>query len=313
MTQFNILITDGLDESGQSILRSLANVDSKSGITADELLKVIPDYDSLIVRGRTKVTASVLEAASRLKVIGRAGVGVDNIDLEAAKKHSVTVVNAPLSTTLAVAELTFALLLALAREIPRADVGMKQNKWLKTELEGVELNGKTLGIIGFGRIGAEVGKRAAAFGMNVIAYDPLILEDEIKQRGAEPVSIQDLYAWSDFISLHLPLNVQTRDMIGPLAFSEMKDGVRIVSAARGGIIDEAALVAALNSGKVAGAALDVFGQEPPGLTEAVSHPRVIATPHIGAQTVEAQSRASEDIAAEVLSALQGKPLRWKLN
>ena len=313
MTQFNILITDGLDESGQSILRSLANVDNRSGITADELLKVIPDYDSLIVRGRTKVTASVLEAASRLKVIGRAGVGVDNIDLEAAKKHSVTVVNAPLSTTLAVAELTFALLLALAREIPRADVGMKQNKWLKTELEGVELNGKTLGIIGFGRIGAEVGKRAAAFGMNVIAYDPLISEDEIKQRGAEPVSIQDLYAWSDFISLHLPLNVQTRDMIGPLAFSEMKDGVRIVSAARGGIVDEAALVAALNSGKVAGAALDVFGQEPPGLTEAVSHPRVIATPHIGAQTVEAQSRASEDIAAEVLSALQGKPLRWKLN
>ena len=313
MTQFNILITDGLDESGQSILRSLANVDSKSGITADELLKVIPDYDSLIVRGRTKVTASVLEAASRLKVIGRAGVGVDNIDLEAAKKHSVTVVNAPLSTTLAVAELTFALLLALAREIPRADVGMKQNKWLKKELEGVELNGKTLGIIGFGRIGAEVGKRAAAFGMDVIAYDPLISEDEIKQRGAEPVSIQDLYAWSDFISLHLPLNVQTRDMIGPLAFSEMKDGVRIVSAARGGIIDEAALVAALNSGKVAGAALDVFGQEPPGLTEAVSHPRVIATPHIGAQTVEAQSRASEDIATEVLSALQGKPLRWKLN
>jgi len=313
MTQFNILITDGLDESGQSILRSLANVDNRSGITADELLKVIPDYDSLIVRGRTKVTASVLEAASRLKVIGRAGVGVDNIDLEAAKKHSVTVVNAPLSTTLAVAELTFALLLALAREIPRADVGMKQNKWLKTELEGVELNGKTLGIIGFGRIGAEVGKRAAAFGMNVIAYDPLISEDEIKQRGAEPVSIQDLYAWSDFISLHLPLNVQTRDMIGPLAFSEMKDGVRIVSAARGGIVDEAALVAALNSGKVAGAALDVFGQEPPGLTEAVSHPRVIATPHIGAQTVEAQSRASEDIAAEVLSALQGKSLRWKVN
>jgi D-3-phosphoglycerate dehydrogenase len=313
MAQFNILITDGLDDTGQSILRSSANVDNKSGISADDLLKVIPDYDALIVRGRTKVTAPVLEAASRLKVIGRAGVGVDNIDLEAAKKHGVTVVNAPMSTTLAVAELTFALLLALAREIPRADAAMKQGQWLKKELEGVELNGKTLGIIGYGRIGAEVGKRAAAFGMNVIAYDPLISEDEIKQRGAEPVSIQDLFAWSDFISLHLPLNVQTRDMIGPLAFSEMKDGVRIVSAARGGIIDESALVAALNSGKVAGAALDVFGQEPPGLTEAVSHPRVIATPHIGAQTVEAQSRAAEDIATEVLSALQGKPLRWKVN
>jgi D-3-phosphoglycerate dehydrogenase len=313
MADLNILITDGLDETGQSILRSFAKVDNKSGISADDLLKTIPEYDGLIVRGRTKVTASVLEAASKLKVIGRAGVGIDNIDLEAAKKHNITVVNAPLSTTLAVAELTFALLLALAREIPRGDAGMKQGKWLKKELEGVELSGKTLGVIGFGRIGVEVGKRASAFGMNVIAYDPLISEDDIKQRGAEPVSIQDLYAWSDFISLHLPLNVQTRDLIGPLAFSEMKDGVRIVCAARGGIIDEMALVAALNSGKVAGAALDVFGQEPPGLTEAVSHPRVIATPHIGAQTVEAQSRASEDIASEVLSALQGKPLRWKVN
>jgi D-3-phosphoglycerate dehydrogenase / 2-oxoglutarate reductase len=313
MSQFNILITDGLDESGQSILRSSAQVDDQSGISADDLLKIIAEYDALIVRGRTKVISSVMAAATQLKVIGRAGVGVDNIDLEAAKKHNITVVNAPMSTTLAVAELAFALLLALARDVSRADASMKQGNWLKKELEGVELSGKTLGVIGFGRIGAEVGKRAAAFGMNVIAYDPLISEDDIKGRGAEPVSIQDLYAWSDFISLHLPLNVQTRDMVGPLAFSEMKDGVRIVSAARGGIIDEAALVAALNSGKVAGAALDVFGQEPPGLTEVVSHPRVIATPHIGAQTVEAQSRASEDIATEVLSALQGKPLRWKVN
>ncbi|MEW6083160.1 MAG: hydroxyacid dehydrogenase [Chloroflexota bacterium] len=313
MPDFNILITDGLDESGQSILRAQANVDDRRDISADDLLKAIPDYDALIVRGRTKVTASLMDAASRLKVIGRAGVGVDNIDLDAAKKHNITVVNAPMSTSLAVAELTFGLLLAVAREIPRADAGMKQGTWLKKELEGVELHGKTLGLIGYGRIGAEVGKRASAFGMNVVAYDPLISGDEIKQRGAEPVSIQDLYAWSDFISLHLPLNVQTRDMIGKLAFSEMKDGVRIVCAARGGIIDESALVAALDSGKVAGAALDVFGVEPPGLNEAVSHPRVIATPHIGAQTAEAQTRASEDIASEVLSALQNKPLRWKVN
>ena len=313
MSEFKILITDGLDESGQSILRANANVDDQSGISADDLLKVIPDYDALIVRGRTKVTPSTMDAAARLKVIGRAGVGVDNIDLDAAKKHKITVVNAPMSTSLAVAELTFGLLLALAREIPRADAGMKLGGWLKKELEGVELNGKTLGLIGFGRIGVEVGKRASAFGMNVIAYDPLISEDEIQERGAEPVSIQDLYAWSDFISLHLPLNVQTRDMMGKLAFSQMKDGVRIACAARGGIIDESALLQALNSGKVAGAALDVFGQEPPGLTETVSHPRVIATPHIGAQTVEAQSRASEDIANEVLSALQGKPLRWKVS
>ena len=313
MTQYKILITDGLDESGQSILRASAQVDDRNNISAEDLLQAIPDYDGLIVRGRTKVTGSVMEATSRLKVIGRAGVGVDNIDLEAAKKHNITVVNAPMSTTLAVAELTFGLMLALAREIPRADAGMKGGKWLKKELEGVELNGKTLGIIGYGRIGAELGKRASAFGMSVIAYDPLISEDDIQQRGADPASIQDLFAWSDFISLHLPLNVQTRDMLGPLAFSQMKDGVRIVCAARGGIIDESALVAALNSGKVAGAALDVFGQEPPGLTEAVSHPRVIATPHVGAQTAEAQSRASADIAAEVLSALQGKPLRWKVS
>jgi D-3-phosphoglycerate dehydrogenase / 2-oxoglutarate reductase len=313
MPELKILVTDGLDESGLSILRASARVDDRKDISADDLLKAISEYDGLIVRGRTKVTASVIEAASRLKVIGRAGVGVDNIDLVAAKKHHVTVVNAPMSTSVAVAELTFGLLLALARELPRADAGMKQGKWLKKELEGVELHGKTLGLIGFGRIGVEVGKRAAAFGMSVIAYDPLISEGDIKQRGAEPVSIQDLYAWSDFISLHLPLNVQTRDMIGSLAFSEMKDGVRIVCAARGGIIDEAELVKALNSGKVAGAALDVFSEEPPGLTEAVSHPRLIATPHIGAQTAEAQSRASEDIANEVLSALQNKPLRWKVS
>ena len=312
MINYKILITDGLDEKGQSVLRDSATVDDKSGISADDLLKAIPEYDALIVRGRTKVTASVIKAGSRLKVIGRAGVGVDNIDLEATKAHNVAVVNAPTSTSLAVAELTFGLMLALAREIPRADSGMKQDKWLKKELEGVELNGKTLGVIGFGRIGVEVGKRAIAFGMNVIAYDPLIPKDEIKKRGAEPVSLQDLYAWSDFVSLHMPLTVDTRDMIGPQAFSQMKDGVRIVCAARGGIIDEFALVEALNSGKVAGAALDVFSVEPPGLTEVVSHPRVIAIPHIGAQTAEAQSRASEDIAVEVLSALRGESLRWKV-
>jgi D-3-phosphoglycerate dehydrogenase len=309
----NILISDGLDEKGQSILRQSATVDDRTDISADDLLNAIVGYDGLIVRGRTKVTASVMGAASRLKVIGRAGVGVDNIDLEAAKKHNITVVNTPMSTTVAVAELTFGLMLSLARDIPRADGAMKQGKWLKKELEGMELNGKTLGIIGMGRIGTQVGKYASVFGMNVIAYNPQITEDEIKARGAEPVSIQDLYAWSDYISLHLPYTVQTRDLIGPQAFSQMKDGVRIVSTARGGIIDEVALLNALNSGKVAGVALDVFEREPPGLTELVSHPRVIGTPHIGAQTAEAQSRASEDIAVEVLSALQNEPLRWKVN
>lgn len=312
MPDYNIFISDGLDELGQAILRASAKVDYRDRTPADELLKNIADYDALIVRGQTRVTAAVIEAASKLKVIGRAGVGVDNIDLEAAKKHKIAVVNAPTSTTVAVAELSFGLLLAVAREIPRADATMKQGQWSKKEFEGVELNGRILGVIGYGRIGMEVGRRAAAFGMNVIVYDPNVSEDELSHSEAEPVSIQDLFAWSDFISLHLPLNVQTRDLIGPLAFSQMKDGVRIVCAARGGIIDESALLNALNSGKVAGAALDVFEKEPPGLTELISHPRVIATPHIGAQTAEAQSRASEDIANEVLSALQGESLRWKV-
>jgi D-3-phosphoglycerate dehydrogenase len=312
MSDYHILITDGLDARGQSILRASAKVDYRDNTSAEDLLKLIGEYDALIVRGQTRVTAPVMEAASRLKVIGRAGVGVDNIDLEAARKHHIAVVNAPTSTTVAVAELAFGLLLSLAREIPRADTALKQGQWPKKELEGVELNGKTLGVIGFGRIGVEVGRRAAAFGMNVIIYDPNVSEHELEHGNAEPVSIQDLYAWSDFISLHLPLNVQTRDLIGRQAFSQMKDGVRIVSTARGGIIDESALLEALNSGRVAGAALDVFEEEPPGLTELVSHPRVIGTPHIGAQTAEAQSRAAEDIANEVLFALHGKPLRWKV-
>ena len=312
MPDYKILISDGLDGRGQSLLRASASVDSHDKLAAEDLLRLIPDYDALIVRGQTRVTGAVFEAAGNLKVVGRAGVGVDNIDLEAAKKRNVRVVNAPTSTTNAVAELAFGLLLALAREIPRANTGMKQGEWHKKQFEGIELNGKNLGIIGFGRIGMEVGKRAAAFGMNVIVYDPNVMEHELERANAEPVSLQDLFAWSDFISLHLPLKVQTRDLLGPMAFSQMKDGVRIVSTARGGIIDEAALLEALNSGKVAGAALDVFETEPPGPTDLVAHPRVIATPHIGAQTVEAQSRAAEDIASEVLAALRGESLRWRV-
>jgi D-3-phosphoglycerate dehydrogenase len=203
-------------------------------------------------------------------------------------------------------------MLALAREIPRADAGMKQGKWLKKELAGIELYGKTLGILGMGRIGAEVAARASAFGMSVLGYDPLVPAEEIRRRGAEPVGLDGLFARSDFISLHLPLTSETRSMLGEQAFGSMKRGVRLLCAARGGIIDEAALLAALESGQVAGAALDVFATEPPGATDLIKHPKVIATPHIGAQTAEAQSRAAEDIANEVLAALNGDPLRWKV-
>lgn len=312
MPDYNVLIADGLKETGKAILRSSAKTEDRSGISPAELIQSIENYDALIVRSRTRVTAEVFGAAKRLKVVGRAGVGVDNIDLEAAKSHGVTVVNAPTSTSLAVAELTFGLMLALIREIPRADDGMKQGKWLKKDLSGVEMYGKTLGIIGIGRIGAEVSKRAAIFGMNILAFDPLVPEEDIRQHWAKPVGLDELYAQSDFITLHLPLKPETRSLLDEQAFGRMKRGVRIVCAARGGIVDEAALLTALDSGQVSGAALDVFETEPPGETSLVRHPRVIATPHIGAQTAEAQARAAEDIAGEVLAALNGEPLRWRI-
>lgn len=312
MLDYKVLIADGMEENGQAILRSSASVDDRTGISLDGLLEIIKDYDALLVRSRTKVTEQVLEAAVRLKVIGRAGVGVDNIDLETAKAQGVTVVNAPTSASLAVSELTLGLMLALAREIPRADAGMKQGDWLKKQLAGTELHGKTLGIVGMGRIGAEVAMRASIFGMHTVGFDPLLPDDEIRQRGAQPVSLNDLLAQSDYVSLHLPLTDETRSIIDEQAFARMKRGVRIVCAARGGIIDETALLEALESGQVAGAAMDVFASEPPGASELVKHPKVIATPHVGAQTAEAQSRASEDIANEVLAALNGRSLRWKI-
>lgn len=312
MSAWKVLLTDGLEENGKALLRQSAEVEDRSGISAEELLTIVGEYDALIVRGRTKVTQAVFAAGKNLKVVGRAGVGVDNIDLAAAREAKVTVVNSPIATTLAVAELTLALMLAQVREVPRADAGMKTGKWLKKEMEGCELNGKVLGVIGFGRIGVAVAVRAQAFGMQIIAYDPLLPVDEIARRGGEPVSLADLYARADMITMHIPLTPESRNMLNAEAFARMKDGVRIVCAARGGVIDEAALLDALNSGKVAAASLDVFAAEPPGLTDLVAHPRVIAVPHMGAQTVEAQARAAEDIGSEVLAALNGEALRWKV-
>jgi D-3-phosphoglycerate dehydrogenase len=312
MAKFKVLLTDGLEENGRSLMRQSIEVEDKTGISAEDLLKIVGEYDALIVRGRTKVTAAVFEAGKKLKVVGRAGVGVDNIDLQAAKTAGVTVVNSPMATTVAVAELAMGMMLSLIREIPRADHSMKDGKWLKKEFEGVELNGKTLGIIGMGRIGAAVGARAAAFGMTLIGYDPLIDAKEIKNRGAEPVSLDELYKRADMITLHIPLTPDSKNLLNAKSFSQMKQGVYLVCAARGGVIDEAALLDALNSGKVAAAALDVFTAEPPGLTALVSHPKVVNTPHIGAQTVEAQGRAAYDISTEILRALNGEALRWKV-
>ncbi|MCI0518901.1 MAG: hydroxyacid dehydrogenase [Chloroflexi bacterium] len=312
MSDWKILIADGLNENGKAILRAAAQVDDRAGISAEELLAEIGAYHALVLRGRTRASAALMEAGSRLKVIGRAGVGVDNIDLAAASNRNIRVVNAPLSTTLAVAEHTLALLLALARALPRADAGMKSGLWLKKDMEGVELYGRVLGIVGLGNIGAAVAARAAAFGMSVLAYDALIPAEVIRQRGAEPAALNDLFAGADFISLHAPLGPETRNMINGQTLGLMKRGVRLICAARGGLIDETALLGALESGHVAGAALDVYAKEPPGLTALVAHPNVVATPHIAAQTAEAQARAAADIAHEVLAALHGEPLRWKV-
>jgi D-3-phosphoglycerate dehydrogenase / 2-oxoglutarate reductase len=312
MAAWKILLTDGLEESGQAILRDAAETTDRNGISAEELLQVVGEYDALIVRGRTRVNSAVLSAGTKLKVVGRAGVGVDNIDLAAARERKIAVVNAPLGLTIAVAELTLGLMLSMAREIPRADSGMKNGKWLKKELEGTEIYGKTLGVIGVGRIGSAVAQRAEACGMKVIGYDAMLKPDEIRQRGLEPVSLEELYSRSDIITVHTPLTNETRGMLGETAFEQMKTGVRLVCAARGGVIDEASLLAALNSGKVAFAGLDVFANEPPGLTGLVAHPHLICTPHIGAQTLEAQSRAAYDISSEVLAALRGESLRWKV-
>ena len=312
MADWKILLTDGLEKSGQEILKKSAVVFDKKEISAEDLLKEAAEYDAIIVRGRTKVTAAVIEAATKLRVAGRAGVGVDNIDLNSAKAHGVTVVNSPIATTLAVAELTFGLMLSLIREIPRADAALKAGNWLKKELEGIELAGKTLGVIGFGRIGCNVAKFAKAFDMHIVAFDPLLDNDEITRRGGNPATFDELLQQADIITLHIPLTADSRNLINAEAIAKMKDGVRIVCAARGGVIDEEALLQGLESNKIAGVALDVFTAEPPGMTALVEHPRVIGTPHIGAQTAEAQERAAVDIATEVLAALESQPLRWKV-
>lgn len=312
MNTWKILVSDDLAQAGLDVLAQGGEVDFQPSISAAALADAISRYDALVVRGRTKVTAEVLAAARHLKVIGRAGVGVDNIDLKTAQSRGITVVNAPTATSIAVAELTFGLMLAVARHIPRGDAGLKAGQWLKKQLKGVELYGKTLGIIGYGRIGAELGQRAAAFGMDVLAYDPYLADEAIRERGAQPVALEALYAQSDIISLHLPLTDETRHMLDAAAFARMKPGVRLLCAARGGIIQEDDLLAALESGQVAAAGLDVFASEPPGDSPLVRHPNVVATPHIGAQTVESQVRAAVHVAEEVLHALEGHPLRWRV-
>jgi len=312
MNSWRILLTDGLQTAGKEILNLAASVDDRKGITAEELFSDITDYDGVIVRGRTKITDKVIKQAKNLKIVGRCGVGVDNIDLQAAKENGITVVNAPGATTISVAELTMGLIFALAREIPRADAGMKRGEWLKKELVGVELDKKSLGIIGYGRIGSRIGKIAVSAGMRINAFDLFLTPETTQINGGNLLPFDEVINKSDFITIHTPLTETTRNLINDEAISKMKDGVFIICAARGGIIDEKALLDGLNSGKVGGAALDVYASEPPTNQDLVNHPKVISTPHIAGQTADAQKQASIDISTEVLAGLREEKLRWKV-
>lgn len=309
-----ILVSDPIAAEGVKILEQCGEVDVKTGLSKEELISIIGEYDALAVRSETKVTADVIEAAKKLKIIGRAGVGVDNIDVPTATRHGILVVNSPGGNTIAAAELTMALMLAMARNIPAAVVSLKNGEWKRKQFTGVELYKKVLGIIGLGKIGREVGRRALGFEMEVLAYDPFQSAETAARAGIRLVELDELISKSDFITLHLPKNAQTAGMISDDQFARMKDGVRIVNCARGGIIDEMALVRALESGKVAAAAVDVFEQEPPPADHPLlSMKQVVATPHLGASTEEAQINVAIDVAEQIVDVLSGKPARSAVN
>ncbi|HET7572063.1 MAG TPA: phosphoglycerate dehydrogenase [Gaiellaceae bacterium] len=297
-----VLVRETIADAGVDLLRERFDVDVDLESPLEE---IVGRYDALVVRSATKVTADLIELAARLKVIGRAGVGVDNVDVEAATRRGIIVANAPESTVVSAAEHTVGLLVALARNIPQAHAALKQGRWERKAWGGVELAGKTLGVLGFGRIGQQVARRALGLGMVVVAYDPFVAPERFRELGAERVETpEEVYAAADFLTLHLPLSAETRGSLDAAAFAQMRDGVRLVNAARGALVDEEALLAALASGKVAGAALDVFSAEPYS-GPLLELDQVVATPHLAASTDEAQDRAGVIVAEQVAAALDG--------
>jgi D-3-phosphoglycerate dehydrogenase len=310
-----VLVADPIaDEAIELMRKEGLEVDVRTDISHEELLNIIENYDALIVRSRTKVTKEVIDRAKNLKIIGRAGVGVDNIDVDYATEKGIVVVNAPGGNTVSAAEHTLALMFAVARKIPQADKSVKEGKWERKKFMGVELRGKTIGIIGLGRIGYEVAKRVRALEMKILAYDPYISEDRARSVGAKLVSLEELLRQSDFITIHVPKTKETEKMISYKEFEMMKDGVYIINAARGGIVDEKALYEALKSGKVAGAALDVYEKEPPDKDNPLLKlENVVTTPHIGASTKEAQMIVGMTIAQEIVNFFKGLPVRYAVN
>jgi D-3-phosphoglycerate dehydrogenase len=301
-----ILIADTLEESGLAILRaSGAEVRVLEAEDKPALAEILPEYDALVVRSATKVTRALLAAPGRLRVIGRAGIGVDNVDVPAATERGILVVNAPTGNVLSATEHTFALLLALVRKVPAADASMKRGEWDRKSFLGTELAGKTLGVVGYGKIGQKVAARAQAFEMQVVTFDPYLDPAVARRQGVEPVAIDELVARADVVSFHTPLTGETRNLLSAERIARLRRGALVVNCGRGGVLDEAALLAALAGGQLGGAALDVFEEEPTPRLDLVRHPRVVATPHVGAQTAEAQERIAVETAKMVLGALQG--------
>lgn len=310
-----ILVCDGVSAEGVEILQKEFEVDVKPKLPKEELLEIIGEYDALVVRSQTKVTEDVLAHADKLKAIGRAGVGVDNIDVAAATKKGIVVMNAPEGNTIAATEHTMAMMLALARNLPQAYSSMKAGKWERGKFMGVELRGKTLGIIGLGRIGTGVAKRAAASDMKIMGYDPFISAERAQKLGIELAELDEIYRAADFITMHLPLTPETKGLINKTAFAKMKKGVRLVNCARGGIIHEADLLEAIEGGIVQGAAIDVFEKEPIDFENSplLKSDKIIVTPHLGASTEEAQVGVAVDVAHGIVAALKGEPVSTAVN
>ena len=302
-----VLVTDPIAQDGIDALAPHAQVDVKLGIGPDELESIIGEYDALIVRSETKVTARIIEAATKLQVIGRAGAGVDNIDVEAATNRGIIVVNAPLGNTTSAAEHSIALMLALSRYIPQANAVLKSGKWERRSFMGVEVRGKTLGIVGLGQIGSEVARRARGLDMHVIAYDPFVSEERAQVLKVETVTLEEVLKRSDYVAIHTSLTAQTRGLIGKKELRLMKPSARIINVARGGIVDEEALYKAVEEKVIAGAAVDVFSKEPTVDNILFKSDRIIVTPHLGASTAEAQERVAIDVADQIAAIFRGEP------
>ncbi|TMC23227.1 MAG: hypothetical protein E6J34_03555 [Chloroflexi bacterium] len=307
-----ILITDRIAPEGVQFLREQlpeACIDERLGLKPDELKAIIGNYMALLVRSETRVTSDILASATQLKVVGRAGVGVDNIDTEAAKRHGILVVNSPTGNSIAAAEHSIAMLLALARHIPTATASLRAGKWEKSRFVGVEVGNKVLGIIGLGKVGMAVAQRAQGLEMRVLAYSPSASHDLARKAGITMMSLEEVIQQADFITIHTALTSRTRDLLGERELRMMKPGARLINCARGGIIEEEALLKVLNEGHLAGVALDVFSQEPirdnETLKQIIAHPAVITTPHLGASTAEAQVRVATDVAEQIVSVLRG--------